>query len=139
MTEANSLGGSLSVLATNLQTTLAALEGTLKTADLVGQRFGFDKPSTNPPGRPFDVREYTTALSQLNEVITNVQGLTLRADDVAKSEGWQKGIRDVSELTDRRVDRVFTRLCMAIGLAFVLAIIYRAVVVKLIRPTEARS
>jgi hypothetical protein len=139
MKEANSLGGSLSVLATNLQNTLAALEGTLKTADLVGQRFGFDKPSTNLPGRPFDVREYMSALSQLNEVITNVQGLTLRADDVAKSEGWKKGIQDVSELTDRRVDRVFARLCMAIGLAFVLAVVYRAIVVKLIRPTEVNS
>lgn len=134
MAEANSLGGNLSILATNLQTTLAALEGTLKVADLVGQRFGLDKPSTNPPGRPFDVREYTETLMRLNEVITNVQDLTLRADGVAKSEGWRKGMQDVGELTDRRVDRVFSRLCMAIGLAFVLAVIYRVVVVKIIRP-----
>jgi hypothetical protein len=138
VTEANSLGGSLSILATNMQNTLAVLGETLKTADVVGQRFGFDKPSTNAPGRPFDVREYTAALGRLNEVITNVQGLTLRADEVPRTEGWKKGMQDVSELTDRRVDRVFSRLCMAIGLAFVLAIVYRAIVVKMIRPAELK-
>lgn len=133
MADADSLGRTVSLLATNLQQTLAALGDTLKVADQVGRTFGLDKPSTDPPARPFDIQDYTTALIRLNEVVTNVHRLSLNADQLTRSEGWQKGLKDMTDATDRRVDRVFSRLCQLLGLAFVLALVYRVISIKLTR------
>ncbi|HXI51820.1 MAG TPA: hypothetical protein VNH84_09955 [Candidatus Saccharimonadales bacterium] len=131
MADADSLGRTVSLLTTNLQLTFAVLGDTLKVADQVGRTFGMDKP---PAVRPFDIRDYTAALIQLNEVVTNVHQLSLNADQLTRSAGWQKALKDMTDATDRRVDRVFSRLCLLLGLAFVLAIVYR-----LLAPRLARS
>jgi hypothetical protein len=48
----------------------------------------------------------------------------------------------MTDATDRRVDRVFTRICVALGLAFVLAVAYRFISLKMTRsmasPTRAQ-
>jgi len=133
MANADSLGRTVSLLATNLQQTLTVLGDTIKLADGVGQHFGLDKPSTNPPARPFDIQDYTTALTRLNEVITNLYRVSASADQLARSEGWKKGLQDMTDVTDRRVERVFHRLCLLLGLAFLLAIAYRVISLKLTR------
>src|SRR5262249_47619896 len=73
--EVNSLGNTCSLLGTNLQLTLAALNDTLKTTDEVGRHLGFDKPSA----RPFDIQDYITTLVRFNEAVTNVYQLSLNA------------------------------------------------------------
>lgn len=143
MADADSLGSTVSLLFTNTQKTLAAVSDTLKAVDDVGQRFGLAKMLTNPPARPFDIQDYTAALMRLNEVVTNVQQLSVSADQLVRSEGWQKALRDMTDATDRRVDRVFGRLCLALGLAFLLAIAYRVVSLRLTRrmagPVQEKS
>jgi len=129
--EADSLARTVSLVTTNLQQTLATVGDTLKVAEQVGRTFGFDKPSSNSPSRPFDIQDYTAALLRLNEVVTNVHQLSLNADQLTRSEGWQKALKDMTEATDRRVDRVFSRLCLLLGLAFVLALGYRVIAMKL--------
>ncbi|MEO8427012.1 MAG: hypothetical protein ABI651_07870 [Verrucomicrobiota bacterium] len=131
MADADSLGRTVSLLATNFQQTLMVLGDTLKVADSVGQHFGLDKPSTNPPARPFDIQDYAAALTRLNDVVTNVHQLSLSADQLTRSEGWKKGLQDMTDVTDRRVDRVFVRLCLVLGLAFILAVTYRVLSLKL--------
>jgi hypothetical protein len=131
--DVNSLGLTLPLLATNLQQTLGVLGDTLKVADTVGRHFGFDHPSPHPPARPFDIQDYAAALLRLNEVVTNVHQLSLSADQLTQSSGWKKLLLDMTDITDRRVDRVFTRLCLALGLAFVLAVVYRVISLKLQR------
>lgn len=133
MANADSLGRTISLLATNVQQTLTVLGDTLKVADGVGQHFGLDKPSTNPPARPFDIQDYTVALTRFNDVITNIYRLSSSADQLTRSEGWKKGLQDVTDVTDRRVDRVFYRLCLLLGLAFLLALGYRVISLKLTR------
>ena len=96
----------------------------------MGRTFGMDKP---PAVRPFDIRDYAAALIQLNEVVTNVHQLSLNADQLTRSAGWQKALKDMTDATDRRVDRVFSRLCLLLGLAFVLAIVYRILSTRLRR------
>jgi hypothetical protein len=133
MADANSLGLTLASLSTNLQQTLIVAGDTLKVADGVGRHFGLDKPSTNAPARPFDIQDYTAALTRLNEVVTNVHQLSLGADQLTRSEGWRKALQDMTDATDRRLDRAFSRLCLLLAVGFVLAIIYRVVSVKLTR------
>ena len=133
MAEANSLGPTLALLSTNLQQTLIVAGDTLKVADDVGQHFGLDKPWTHPPARPFDIQDYTAALTRLNEVVTNVHQLSLSADQLARSEGWSKALQDMTDATDRGLDRAFSRLCLLLVVGFVLAIIYRVVSIQLTR------
>ena len=129
MSDADSIGHTVTILTTNLQQTLVVLGHTLKVVDDVGKDLGF----TNKPARPFDIQEYTAALIRLNDVITNFQQLSLTADQLTRSEGWRNGLRDVSDITDRRVDRAFSRICMALGLAFLLAVVYRIISLQLSR------
>jgi hypothetical protein len=143
MADADSLGRTAALLTTNLQQTLVVLSDTLKVADVVGQHFGLDQPSTNPPARPFDIQDYTLALMRLNEVVTNVHQLSLNADQLTVSEGWKKALKDMTEATDRRVDRASSRLYLLLVAGFVLAIIYRLISIKLTRrmaqPVEEKS
>ena len=132
MIEAASLGRSGSLLATNVQQTLAVLGDTLKVADAVGQHFGLDKPA-NPTARPFDIQDYATTLQRLNEAVTNLQQLSLAADQLVHSEGWRSGLRDFSSVADARAQRVFTLLCLVLGLAFLLAVAYRVIAFQLNR------
>jgi len=143
LADANSLGLTLALLSTNLQQTLIVAGDTLKVADDVGQHFGLDKPWTHPAARPFDIQDYTAALTRLNEVVTNVHQLSLSADQLTRSEGWSKALQDMTDATDRRLDRAFSRLCLLLVVGFVLAIIYRVVSIQLTRrmqhPTQEKS
>jgi len=135
MTEADSLGRSASLLATNLQQTLVVLGDTLKVADAMGQHFGLDKPGA----RPFDIQDYATTLQRLNEAVTNLHQLSLSADQLVRSEGWRSGLRDLSSVADARAHRVFTLLCFVLGLGFLLAVAYRVISIQLNRRMEPRS
>ena len=134
--DANTLGQTVSLVTTNVQQTL-------KVVDEIGRHFGLDQPSPNPPARPFDIQDYTAALTQLNEVVTNLQQLSLNADQLTRSEGWNKMLRDMTDATDRRVDRAFSRICLALGLAFILAVIYRIISLwlqqRMTRTTKEKS
>jgi hypothetical protein len=129
MANADSLGRTISLLVTNFQQTLNTVGDTLKVADAVGTHLNFDKP----PARPFDIQDYTAAILRFNEAVTNLQQLSVSADQLTRSEGWRNGLRDITNATDRRTDRIFTRLCLLLGLAFVLAIIYRIISIQLSR------
>jgi hypothetical protein len=131
--EANNVGQTACLLNTNVQQTLLVLGDTLKVVGGVGQQFGLDKPSTNPPGRPFDIQDYAAALIRLNEVITNAQQLSVSADQMVRSPGWNNAMQDVRELADRRLDRALRNVCLAFGLAFVLAVIYRVISLTMAR------
>lgn len=131
--EANNVGQTACLLNTNVQQTLLALGDTLKVAGGLGQQFGLDKPSTSPPGRPFDIQEYAAALIRLNEVITNAQQLSVNADQMVRSPGWKSAMQDVKELADRRLDRALRNICLALAFAFALAVIYRFISLALAR------
>jgi hypothetical protein len=140
----NTLGGvhrivaETDALTTNLQQTLAVLGDTLKEADQVGRTFGMDKP-VQPPKRPFDIQDYTAALVRLNEAVTNLHSLSVDADQITRSEGWSKAMKDITDATDRRVDRAFTRLCLLLCLGFILAVAYRVISLKMARGTARRT
>ncbi len=127
--DANALGGTLTLLTTNLQQTLITFGDTLKVADGIGRHFGFDQPGA----RPFDIMDYAATLARLNQVVTNLHELSLNADRVSQSPGWNKMLRDMTDVTDRRIDRAFNRVCLALVLAFILAVLYRIISLRLQR------
>jgi len=129
LADVNTLARTCSLLATNTQQTLAAVDDTLKATDEAGRHFGFDRP----PARPFDIQDYIVALARLNEVVTNVHELASSAELLTRSEGWKKGLQDMTDATDRRVDRAFSRLCLLLGLGFLLALAYRVIAIRLER------
>jgi len=129
MADADALGRTAALLTTNALQTLLVLGDTLKVADTIGQRYGLDKPSPNPPARPFDIQDYTATLTRLNEAITNLQQLALTADRLTGSDGWKQAMRTA----DRRVDHAVFGLCLVLCLAFVLAVAYRFISLKLER------
>jgi len=129
MADADSLGRTVSLINTNCRQTLAALDETLRVSDAVGTHFGFDRE----PARPFDIMDWAETLNRFNQAVTNVNQLCLSADQLTRSEGWRKGLQDMTDATDRRVDRVFYRLCLLLGLAFLLAVAYRVISLKLTR------
>jgi hypothetical protein len=133
VSDADTMGRTVSLLTTNFQQTLGSLNETLKVADEVGRRFGLDKPSTNPPARPFDIQDYSAALAHLNEVITNAQQLSLAADQITRGPGWNKGVQDFKDAADQRLDHALRNLCLLLGVAFLLAVIYKFVSLILTR------
>jgi hypothetical protein len=120
--DVNSAGQAANAFATNLQQTLL-------TVDVLAHRLGFDKP----PARPFDIQDYTAALTRLDGVVTNVQQLSLSIDQLARSEGWRRSLNDMTDATDRRMDGALVRICIALGLAFLLAVLYRVISLRLKR------
>jgi hypothetical protein len=131
--DANSLAHSLPTIATNVQQTLTSLQETLRVADDFRRGFDFNQPSALPSRRPFDIDDYTAAFTRLSEAATNLQQLSLSADQLARSEGWNKALRDVSNTADQRVNRIFVKLCLLLVFAFVLAVVYRAIATLLTR------
>lgn len=127
--DADSLGHSATLLATNLQLTLAAFDNTLNIMHAARREFG----PTNRSARPFDIQEYNVALTRLNDLVTNLRELSVSADQLASSEGWRRGLRDITDATDRRTDRIFLRLCLTLVFAFLLAVAYRVIAIRLHR------
>jgi hypothetical protein len=110
------------VFATNLQQALV-------TVDILVCRLGLDKPGV----RPFDIQDYLATLTRLDAVVTKLQQLVLGIDQLARSEGWRRSLDDMAELTDRRLDGALVRICLALGAAFLLAVLYRVVSLRLQR------
>jgi len=135
----NSLVHSLPLLATNVQQTLAALQQTLQVADQVGHHLGINEPSAHPSAHPFDIQDYTIAFTRLNEAVTNLNQLSLNANQFGRSEAWTKGLKDLSDAADRRVNRIFIRLCLLVILAFVLGVIYRVITIRLMVRAQSHS
>lgn len=131
---ANSLGGGLNVLATNLQSTLVTMDETFRIADTVGRNFGLDKASTNASGHPFDIRDYIVAVNRLNDAISNAHQLALTADQISQSEHWGKNLQNMTAAADRRIDRLLIGIALLLGFAFALAVIFRVIVIKQNRP-----
>jgi hypothetical protein len=132
LADADGLGRTATQLTTNLQQTLVVLADTLRVGEGIGLRFGFNRT----PRRPFDIQDYADVLVRLNEAITNAQQLALGADQLTSSPAWARLMQDVSSAADRRLDRALRNICLALVFAFVLAILYRVISLKLAQRTS---
>jgi hypothetical protein len=120
-----------------LQDTLKKSDETMQIADgIVAKYYDPKSPKPQTPSKPFDINEYTSVMSKLNEIVTGLNDLTQNTDALMRSKGWQQGLFDVSQFTDRRIDRVSRSVYLAIGLMFLAALTYRFLSVLIIRRTK---
>jgi hypothetical protein len=130
MRDANELVATVNHLTASANRTLTTLGETMQVADeVVGKYYAPDTAAD--AGKPFDINEYTRALSTAGEVVAGMNQLTRNGGAVLESPGWRLGLVQLSTVADRRVDRVFMHVYATIGLIFVLALAYRVISARL--------
>ncbi len=123
MRGANDLAGTVNHLTASVDRTLLTLGETMRVADeVVGKYY---VPDTSTGGKPFDIDDYTRALTKAGDVVTGMNQLAVNGGSVLESPGWRAGLAQLTTVADRRVDRVFFHVYVTIGLIFVLAVAYR--------------
>lgn len=125
-------------LVQTLQDALTKSDETMQIADGIVGKY-YDPKASKPletASKPFDIKEYTPVMSKLNEIVIGLNELTRSTDVFMRSKGWQQGLLDVSQFTDRRIDRIFRNIYLAIGLMFFAAVAYRFLSVLIIRRTK---
>jgi hypothetical protein len=105
-------------LATALQQTLLSLDQTLKGADAVASKYYVPGPSSSEaPGKPFDITEYQAALDRTQEIVS---GLNQLATNASAATG-------LTAAADQRIEGIFNKIYVTIGLVLLSALVYRAV------------
>lgn len=105
-------------LAMTLQQTLLSLDHTLKGADVVASKYYAPGQSVSePPGKPFDIKEYQAALDKTQEIVS---GLNQLATNASAATG-------LTAAADQRIEGVFNKIYVTIGLMLVSALVYRVI------------
>jgi hypothetical protein len=133
-------------LVTSMGRTGKALDKMLKTADPLFARFdAWDRWSVTLPGhRAFDVREYTEGVKELAVTVAKMNDLIKASNELLASSEWGRRIEQVNQSADGRinvasaqsqrvVDAVFWRICLAIGVFFAMLVLYRLTTLLLTR------
>jgi hypothetical protein len=105
-------------LAMTLQQTLLSLDHTLKGADVVASKYYAPGQSVSePPGKAFDIKEYQAALDKTQEIVS---GLNQLATNASAATG-------LTAAADQRIEGVFNKIYVTIGLMLVSALVYRVI------------
>lgn len=105
-------------LATALQQALLSLDQTLKGADAVASKYYVPgQSSSEPSGEPFDIKDYQVSLDKTQEIIA---GLNQLATNVSATTG-------LTAVADQRVDHIFNKVYITIGLVLLAALFYRVI------------
>jgi hypothetical protein len=123
---------------TDANRTGKTLDKLLKTADSIFTRFdAWDRWADGQPGhRDFDAREYTEGIKQLAVAAGKMNDLMKASNELLTSSEWGRRMGQVSESADGRinmaseqsqrvVNAAFWRMCLAIGVFFVMLTLYR--------------
>jgi len=85
-----------------------ALNQMVQSADRLAARFG--KPegesTTAPDSRPFDVREYTQALTELTTAARELGTLMEHSNQMLASPAWEARVGEIDAALSRRIDHV---------------------------------
>ena len=133
-------------LVASLGRTGETLDKMLKTADPLFARFeAWDRWSVSLPGhRAFDMREYTEGVKELAVAVGKMNDLMKSSNELLASSEWGRRIEQVSQSADGRinvaseqsqrvVNAVFWRICLAIGVFFAMLMLYRFTTLLLTR------
>jgi hypothetical protein len=144
-TSVDSAGKSLSQMLTTADALFARYDNGRRIAPSSTQPSLLAPPSTQPllmalsssdAGHPFDVREYTQGVKELSSAIDQMNLMLKSSDELLASPNWDRRIRELGDSADGRIavaaqqsrivtDRMFLQLYVALGLLFVLLILYR--------------
>jgi hypothetical protein len=91
----------------------------------------FDKPADAPPGKPFDIAEYTQAADRLTAAAVELRALLAEARQTLESPQLSAlsdtALKDAEQSGRNVTDHAAWRVLQLIAAAFVLAIIYRLI------------
>jgi hypothetical protein len=110
--------------------TVRALHEALEAVDRITARYPAKQPAPGePPGRPFDIREYTEMVRELAATARELKALAGQAD--AALPAVHAATQDAAGAVDRLLKRLFWRLLALIVIAIVgtlaAALAYRAI------------
>jgi len=137
--------GDANRLVTSLGPVSDSLKDTFKMADALFARYdSWDRWRTAARSRPFDIREYTTALEQLAASAGMVNEVLKSSNELLASSEWDRRVQQVSESADERVRKAvgesqqvvntfFWRAYAALAILFVMLIICLATAFVLMR------
>ncbi|MFO8075682.1 MAG: hypothetical protein R6T85_06150, partial [Egibacteraceae bacterium] len=112
-----------------------AINAMLQTADALVARFDTgDAPAAAQPSRPFDIREYTTAVREVSVAAGELNEVLNASNELLGSPDWNRRVQHINESADERVRKAaeqsqqvvnnfFWRLYAALGIVFVMLII----------------
>ncbi len=132
-------------LVASIGPTSESLNEMLKSANTLFARFDTSarSPATQP-ARPFDVREYTHGVQELAGAVERMNELLKSSNELLVSSEWGARIEQVNDSADGRmavaseqgqlvVREIFRRVYLALGLTFVLLVLYRLISYRLAR------
>jgi hypothetical protein len=136
-----------SKVSASLGETARSLNEMLRSADALMTRYekaGEGKPAATEPSRPFDIRDYTSAVKELAVTIDRMNTLVHSSNDLLGSPEWDRRIAEVNTAADGRVrmaaeqsrqvvNMVFQRVYVALGALLVLLVSYRLIVHAMLR------
>ncbi len=91
-------------------------------------------PPGTPPGRPFDVTEYTAMLAKTQEVLLSLSRLAGESERMTTPER----LKPLTAVADERMERIFWYVFFSLLWLFVLAVSYRLVSTLISRRIGAR-
>lgn len=96
-------------VASETKVAAGALNEMMTTADRLAARFETAHGATTQPGvieRPFDVREYTQALTELTVAAKELNTLMKQTDATLDSPHWQNRVNELNAATRDRLDQL---------------------------------
>ena len=121
------------------------LSDMFKTAgDLFARYDTWSRWSADQPGRTFDIREYTQGTQELTVAVGKLNDLLSSSNAMLASSEWGRRIEQVNESADGRmtmavaqsqvvVNDIFRRVYIALGVLFVMLLVYRWISFRLAR------
>jgi hypothetical protein len=127
-TVSKELLGSVAEVMRESRLTIAQAESGMKTANTLLAPFLVDKPNAGPPGRPFNILEYTEALRVTKDVLHETNQLAGQSETASVLISRHLG--EAAAFTDARVERVFHLLWITLaglvaGCAGLILLIFR--------------
>jgi len=112
--------GDAQLLLARAEKTGLVFQDLIQSVDRLADKFESKRP--NEPSRPFDIKDYTGALTQLQDTVQRLNELVITADAV--SFPLINGVVDkINATAEKRVDHVFWRLVQLFAIVAVMALI----------------
>jgi len=112
--------GDAQLLLARAEKTGLVFQDLIQSVDRLADKFESKRP--NEPSRPFDIKDYTGALTKLQDTVQRLNELVITADAV--SFPLINGVVDkINATAEKRVDHVFWRLVQLFAIVAVMAVI----------------
>jgi hypothetical protein len=136
--EARDLTQSGERLTQQLNETSKGLNVTLASLDSFVTKHNLLAPP-KPGAEPFRIEPYVAAAQQINQTVAGVNNALANSQKFVEARPWQAALADADALARARIDQVFWRAAMLLGLFFMLLLAYRVIASRLVATPRAAA